>query len=71
MWTAERIRQLGTVTDLSTAASIFGLSRAVAYELARRNEFPVPIIRAGSRYRVPVAPILAVLHLDGQRTPTT
>ncbi len=63
-WTADRIRALGAVTDLKTAASIFNLSRAVAYDLARRGQFPVPVIRAGSRYRVPVAAVLAVLHLD-------
>jgi hypothetical protein len=66
IWTESRIRQLGAVTDLGTAASIFGLSRTGAYDLARRNQFPVPLIRAGTRYRVPVAAILAVLHLDGQ-----
>ena len=63
MWTAERIRGLGAVTDLPTAATIFGLSRTVAYDLAKRNGFPVPVIRAGSRYRVPVAAILTTLHI--------
>ena len=72
-WTEDRIRELGAVTDLRTAASIFGLSRSVAYDLARRDQFPVPLIRAGARYRVPVAAILAVLHLADQprSTPTT
>jgi predicted DNA-binding transcriptional regulator AlpA len=62
-WTEERIRALGVVTDLPTAASILGLSRSAAYYLANRDEFPIPVIRAGSRYRVPVAAILAALHL--------
>ncbi|MDZ5447915.1 DNA-binding protein [Micromonospora sp. 4G57] len=62
-WTAQRIRALGTVTDLSTAAKIFGLSRSVAYDLAKRDRFPVPVLRFGSRYRVPVAAILTALHL--------
>ncbi|MET8041485.1 helix-turn-helix domain-containing protein [Micromonospora sp. NPDC005215] len=54
------------VTDLSTAARIFGLSRSVAYDLAKRGEFPVAVLRFGSRYRVPVAAILHALHLpDG------
>ncbi|MCG5451000.1 helix-turn-helix domain-containing protein [Micromonospora hortensis] len=65
-WTTERIRALGMVTDLSTAARIFGLSRSVAYDLAKRGEFPVAVLRFGSRYRVPVAAILHALHLpDG------
>jgi predicted DNA-binding transcriptional regulator AlpA len=63
VWTEERIRALGAVTDLPTAASILGLSRSAAYGLAKRDDFPGPVIRAGSRYRVPVAAILAALHL--------
>jgi hypothetical protein len=69
LWTEDRIRGLGTLTDLPTAASIFGLSRTLAYELARTSQFPVPVIRAGKRYRVPVAPILAALHLASPPTP--
>ena len=61
-WTEERIRVLGLLTDLPTAASIFGLGRALAYELAKNDDFPVPVIRVGSRYRVPVAAILAALR---------
>jgi hypothetical protein len=63
VWTEEAIRALGAVTDLPTAASIFGLGRALAYELAKNDEFPVPVIRAGTRYRVPVAAILTALRL--------
>jgi predicted DNA-binding transcriptional regulator AlpA len=69
LWTESRIRALGAVTDLPTAASILSLSRTVAYDLAKRDAFPVPVIRAGSRYRVPVAAILAILHLPTDPTP--
>lgn len=62
-WTAERILALGLVTDLTTAASIFGLSRSTAYDLAKRDRFPVSVLRFGTRYRVPVAAILRALHL--------
>jgi predicted Zn-dependent protease len=62
-WTAERIRALGLITDLTTAAHIFGLSRAAAYDLAKRGQFPVAVLRFGSRYRVPVAAILHALDL--------
>ncbi|GAB3966949.1 hypothetical protein GCM10027615_15400 [Plantactinospora veratri] len=73
-WTFERIRNLGVVTDVATAGSIFGLSRSSAYELAQRDILPVPTIRIGTRYRVSVAAILAALgatveHL--QPPPTT
>jgi hypothetical protein len=68
-WTAERIRGLGIVTDLTTAARIFGLSRAAAYDLAKRDQFPVTVLRFGSRYRVPVAAILHALHLPADDRP--
>jgi hypothetical protein len=61
VWSIERIRALGAVTDLRTAAQILGLSANTAYALARRDAFPVPVIRAGGQYRVPVQAILAVL----------
>jgi hypothetical protein len=63
VWTQQRIRALGAVTDVPTAASIFEISRSTAYELVQLGEFPVPVLRFGSRYRVPVAPILAALRL--------
>jgi hypothetical protein len=70
-WTAHRIRALGAVTDLQTAAKIFGLSRTTAYELARTDQFPVPVLRFGTRYRVPVPAILSALGLlAGDDEPT-
>jgi hypothetical protein len=63
VWTERRIRALGALTDLPTAGRIFGLGRANSYELARIGQFPVPIIRVGSRYKVPVAGILTTLGL--------
>src|SRR2546421_37165 len=62
-WTAERIRALGTVTTVPVAAEIFGLSRSVAYDLIHADGFPIPVLRFGSRYRVPVRAILAALHM--------
>ncbi|GAA1596488.1 hypothetical protein GCM10009828_022490 [Actinoplanes couchii] len=62
-WTPTRIRALGSVTDVPTAAAIFGIGRSAAYELVRLGSFPVPILRLGSRYRVPVAAILAALRM--------
>ncbi|GIF49329.1 hypothetical protein Afe04nite_38680 [Asanoa ferruginea] len=64
VWTAERVHQLGVVTDVPTASAIFQISRSVGYDLVRRGCFPVPLIRVGDRYRVPTAPILALLGLD-------
>ena len=62
-WTTERIRALGATTDLTTAAAILGVSRSAAYKLARRDAFPLPLVRVGAHYRVPTAPLVAALHL--------
>ncbi|MEV0133716.1 DNA-binding protein [Dactylosporangium sp. NPDC050688] len=72
-WTEERIRALGAITDLPTAASVFGLGRALAYQLARNGQFPIPVLRVGNRYRVAVAAILTALQLPAEPslTPTT
>jgi predicted DNA-binding transcriptional regulator AlpA len=69
-WTEQRIRALGAITDLPTAASIFGLSRTAAYDLVKQDAFPVAVIKLGARYRVPVAAILTVLHLASDRQPS-
>jgi hypothetical protein len=69
VWTEADIRALGAVTDLPTAASIFGIGRAQAYDLAKTDEFPVPVIRVGARYRVAVAAILTVLLLPPDPVP--
>lgn len=69
-WTADRIRALGTVTTVPVAAQIFGLSRSVAYDLIRADRFPVPVLRFGSRYRVPVRAILVALHMPVDPEPS-
>jgi hypothetical protein len=63
-WTIDKVRALGLSTDIETAASIFGLSRTVAYDLLRRGEFPVPTFKVGRRIVVPTAPILRRFGVD-------
>ena len=69
VWCLDRIRALGAVTDLRTAADILGLSANTAYALAQRDAFPVPVIRAGGQYRVSVQAILAVLDTPPPNPP--
>lgn len=71
-WTAEDIRALGLHTDVRTAAAIFGISRSTAYELIDRREFPLPVLRLGTRYRIAVGSILTALGLPPEpgTTPT-
>lgn len=44
-----------------SGARAFGMGRTQAYELARKGEFPVPVLRLGNRYRVTRADLLRAL----------
>lgn len=59
--TEASIRALGVTTDVPTAGAIVGLSRSHAYDRARREEFPFPMLRVGARIRIPIAGNLAAL----------
>jgi hypothetical protein len=63
-WSPERIRALGVTTDLATAGSILGIGRTNAYRLAQDDDFPVPVMRIGTRYIVPVAHLLKALGIE-------
>lgn len=58
------VSKLPPVVDLNTAAMLLGIGRTTAQTLARNDDFPVPVFRAGSVYRVPTAPILRLLGLQ-------
>ena len=62
-WTADEVRALGVTIDLVTAGSVLSLGRTASYELARRGQFPVPVLRIGRRYRVVTAHLLQLLNL--------
>ncbi len=63
-WTPAAVRALGVRTDAVTAGTIFGLGRSATYQAVRTNSFPVPVIKVGSRYVVPVLAILRLLGID-------
>ncbi|MEV7629396.1 helix-turn-helix domain-containing protein [Actinoplanes sp. NPDC089786] len=63
-WTAESVRALGLTTDVETAGSILGIGRSKAYDLAKKGEFPVRVIRVGRTYLVPVWAILELLGVS-------
>lgn len=69
-WTPQQVRGLGVTTDLVTAGAILGIGRTNAYALAQADEFPVPLLRIGRSYRVPVAGLLAAVGLPIEPTPT-
>ena len=63
--TRAELLALPVVVDLVTAARALGIGRTRAFELARRGEFPVKVLRVGATYRVPTAPLLQLLGVTG------
>jgi excisionase family DNA binding protein len=55
---------LPVVVDVPTAARALGLGRSTAYELVRRSEFPCPVLRVGTSYRIPTAGLMRVLGIE-------
>lgn len=61
--TEQELRDLPVTVDLETAGRAFGLGRTKAHELARSGEFPCPVLRFGTRYRVRTADILREVEM--------
>jgi Helix-turn-helix domain len=64
VWTIDAVRRLGATIDIETAGAILGIGRSKSYELAKRGDFPVRVLRIGKRYLVPTPSILALLGID-------
>ena len=62
--TRAELLALPAVVDVPTAARALRLGRSTAYELARRGEFPCPVLRVGGSYRIPTSDLLRVLGID-------
>lgn len=65
--TIEWLRARPTIS-LVEAAVVLGIGRNQAYEAAHRGE--IPVLRFGSRYVVPTAPLLRLLGLEGAASPS-
>ncbi len=64
VWTLERVKALGVMTNVETAAQVLGIGRTVAYRLAKDGDFPVQVLRIGHSYRVPVLRLLELLGAE-------
>jgi hypothetical protein len=65
--TRAELLALPAVVDLTTAARALSIGRTRAFELVRRGDFPVPVLRVGVTYRVPTAPLLGLLGLSSHQ----
>jgi predicted DNA-binding transcriptional regulator AlpA len=62
----EELLALPPVVNVETAARALGCGRTLAYDLARRGEFPCRVLRLGSRWVVPTADLLRVIGLANE-----
>jgi hypothetical protein len=62
--TEAELRALPVALDLETAGKAWGFGRTKSHQLARRGEFPAPVLRLGNAYRVTKADLLRSLGLD-------
>lgn len=58
-----------TTITVREAAKLLGIGDSTAYEAVRTDSFPVPVIKIGGRYTVPVQPLLHILGIDELPTP--
>ncbi len=61
---AEELQALPVSIGIVTAGRAFSIGRTKAHELARRGDFPCPVLRLGNRYRVTRADLLRALGVD-------
>ncbi|MGX6511275.1 DNA-binding protein [Rhodococcus sp. SJ-2] len=63
-WSPKSVADLGVRTDMETSNEILGMSRAYGYQLAKEGKYPVPVLKLGRKYVVPVAGLLKVLGIE-------
>jgi hypothetical protein len=65
--TPEEILALPAAVDIPKAGECFGLGRSKAYELARKGDFPCPVLPLGKQFRVSRSAILAALGIEDRQ----
>lgn len=65
---AAEVLALPAAVDLATAARALDLGRTSAYSMAKRGEFPVPLLRLGNQYRARRTDLLELLGIEQPAT---
>lgn len=61
-------RPAAETVSVEVAAARLGLSRGKAYELARQNALPVPVLRFGRKLAVPIRALDRLLLVESPPT---
>lgn len=67
--TITQLLNMPPTVDLMTAATVLGLGRTKAYDLAKHDKFPCRVIRIGDTYRIPTAGLLRLLGMTDMEPP--
>lgn len=59
----DELLSLPGAVGMKDAARALGISLSTAQELAKNGQFPVPVLRLGTAYRVPTGALLDLLHI--------
>ena len=59
--TRDELLALPVSIDVVIAGKALGIGRNKAYEMAKRGDFPLPVLSLGSRFRVITADLLRLL----------
>jgi hypothetical protein len=62
--TREELLALPVAVDLDTANRALTIGRSTGYALAKRDEYPVTVLKLGNAYRVVTAELHRLLGMD-------
>lgn len=68
---ADELRSWPVFVRLPAAADVFGIAHSEAYKLARQGQFPVEVVRIGTRLRCRTADLIRAVALDAPTSGTT
>lgn len=58
------LAEAGPTISAEQAFKFLGISRSLGYQLLKRGEFPVRVLRLGTRNRIPTADLMRLLDND-------
>ncbi len=61
--TEDELLSLPVTVPLMVGAKALGIGRTTAYDMAKRGEFPVRVLRVGNRYRITKADLTGYLRV--------